>query len=238
MEPNLSNAKAVTDSLEPEIASFVKESGVFSTFGDNLAQATDATSSVILMGKNAALDELKQGGRAYKLAEQGATVIVFSPDKKIQELFPDDVLSVRKVNGEFAELETAVGTKFAENLQPMDIKWWGRKNDWRVMVASQAHRLKADGKAREIIRFIPAHGYIAAERIPEQFMSVLFEIPIGRGRIWVCDLDLEESISVDPAARIFAVNLMKASVDAGSTRNLPIVPTHEELLAGKKIAAR
>lgn len=197
--------------------------------------------STILIGKNAKeedFNKLKPGGVLNEMAKDGSTIVVFSPGKKIQETFPNDVLSARNVSGEFADLETAAGTKFAASLQPMDLKWWGRKNDWRAMVASEAHRLKTGGAAREIIRFIPAHGYIAVERIPEQFMSVLFEIPIGKGRIWVCDLDLEESVSIDPAARIFAVNLLRAAADADSTRNLPVVPSHDELLAGKKITAR
>ncbi len=90
------------------------------------------------------------------------------------------------------------------------------------------------GRARELVRFIPAHGYIPAEKIPEQLMTVLFEIPVGKGRVWVCDLDLEESIAVDPTARIFAENLLNAAADANSTRNLIKMPTHEELLARKK----
>jgi len=106
------------------------------------------------------------------------------------------------------------------------------------MVASSAHRLNPTGTAREIIRFIPAHGYISTEKIPEQFMTVLFEIAVGKGRIWVCDLDLEESISIDPTARIFADNLLTAAADANSTKNLIKMPTHEELLAGKKVGAK
>jgi len=116
----------------------------------------------------------------------------------------------------------------------MDIKWWGRKDDWRVFVASSAHRLKAGGAARELIRFIPAHGYIAAERVPEQYLTVLFEIPLGRGRVWICDMDLEESVTVDPAARLFAINLLRAAADPSSTKKLPVVPSHSESLAGMR----
>jgi beta-galactosidase len=190
--------------------------------------------SVVLIGKNSPLDELKSGGKLLNAVNDGATIVVFSPDKTIQDLFPNDILSVKNVNGEFADWSPAAGTKLAENLAPMDLKWWARANDWRAMVASSAHRLKPNGKARELVRFIPAHGYISAEKIPEQLMTVLFEIPIGKGRIWVCDLDLEESIAVDPTARIFAENLLNAAADANSTRNLIKMPTHKELLAGKK----
>ncbi|MGI8495861.1 MAG: glycoside hydrolase family 2 protein [Pyrinomonadaceae bacterium] len=194
--------------------------------------------SVVLIGKNAPLDELKSGGKLFNAASDGATIIVFSPDKKIQELFPNDILSVKNVNGEFADWSPAAGTKLAENLAPMDLKWWARENDWRVMVASSAHRLNPNGKGRELVRFIPAHGYIPAEKIPEQYMTVLFEITVGKGRVWVCDLDLEESISIDPAARILAENLLSAAADANSTKSLIKMPTHEDLLAGKKAGAK
>lgn len=194
--------------------------------------------SVVLIGRNAPLDELKSGGKLFNAARDGATIIIFSPDERIRKIFPNEILNTKNVTGEFADWSPAAGTKLAENLQPMDIKWWGRKNDWRVFTASSAHRLNPKGAARELIRFIPAHGYISAEKIPEQFMTVLFEIPVGKGRVWVCDLDLEESVSVDPAARIFAENLLTAAADANSTKNLIKMPTHEELLAGKKVEAK
>jgi hypothetical protein len=60
------------------------------------------------------------------------------------------------------------------------------------------------------------------------------EIPLGKGRLWICDLGVAESIEVDPVARIFADNLYRAAADPESTKALPKVPTHEELLAGKK----
>ena len=111
----------------------------------------------------------------------------------------------------------------------MDLKWWGRKDDWRVFVANASHRLKAGGKARELIRYIPPHGYIPAEKVKEQYRTVLFEIPLGKGRLWVCDLDLEASVSVDPLAQQFAMNLLRAAADPHSTDKLPHLPSHEEL---------
>ncbi|MGI9168228.1 MAG: hypothetical protein ACR2G5_17895 [Pyrinomonadaceae bacterium] len=82
----------------------------------------------------------------------------------------------------------------------MDIKWWGRKNDWRVFVASSAHRLKPGGAARELVRFIPITRLYPGRACSGAYLTVLFEIPLGQGRVWVCDLDLEESVRVDPAA--------------------------------------
>lgn len=194
--------------------------------------------SVVLVGKGAPLDDLKNGGKLFKAVEAGATVIVFSPGAKLQEIYPNDVLSVRKVSGEYADWTPATGTRLVQNLEPMDLKWWARVGDWRVMVASEAHRLNPRGKARELVRFIPSHGYIALERVSEFMATTLFEIPVGRGRVWICDFDLEESIAIDPAARMFAENLLNAASDADSTRNLIKMPTHEEMLAGKKVAAK
>ena len=201
--------------------------------------ATDAAdNSVVFVGKGAPLNDLKSGGKLYTAANNGATVIVFSPGAQLQEIFPNDVLSVRKVSGEYADWTPATGTQLVRNLEAMDLKWWARANDWRVMVASEAHRLNPSGKARELIRFIPSHGYIALDRVPEYMATTLFEIPVGKGRVWVCDFDLEESVAVDPAARMFAENLLTAAADPNSTRNLIVMPTHEEMLAGKKIAAK
>ena len=128
------------------------------------------------------------------------------------------------------DFSPCTGTKLTEGLAPMDLKWWGRKDDWRVFVADTSHRLTTNSTARELIRFIPAHGYISAEKVPEQYRTVLFEIPLGRGRLWICDLDLEASVSIDPAAQRFTANLLRAAADPDSTKNLPLVRSHEEWL--------
>ena len=225
---------AISISLSPELGRFIRESKQFSSVSDDLSAVHEPSTTVILLGENASLEQLKDGERVHQMANDGATVILFSPGKKVQELFPNDVLDTKTVTGEYADLAPAAGTKLVAGLQAMDIKWWGRKNDWRVFVASNAHRLRPNGKARELIRFIPAHSYIPAERVPEQYMTVLFEIPVGLGRVWVCDLDLEESVAVDPAARQLTINLLRAAADSSSTKNLPIVPSHQESLAGRR----
>jgi hypothetical protein len=178
------------------------------------------------------LAALGEGQPLRKQVEAGATAIVFSPAKEIVSLFPADLLDAKPDVGEFADFSPCAGTKLAENLQPMDLKWWARKGDWRAFVAAGSHRLKPGGKARELVRFIPAHSYLSAEKVPEQYRTVLFEIPLGKGRVWVCDLDLAASADVDPAARLFADNLYRAAADPDSTKNLPKVPTHEKMLKG------
>jgi hypothetical protein len=40
-------------------------------------------------------------------------------------------------------------------------------------------------------------------------------------------------VNVDPAAALFARNLMQAAADPHSTDHLPRMPTHEEMLKGK-----
>ena len=220
-------SSAANLSLGAEMSKIV--AGKFQTVGKDAA-----SNLVVFLGKGASLDGLKSGNNLYKAAENGATVVVFSPGAKLQEIFPNDVVSVRKVSGEYADWAPATGTKITENLDTNDLKWWARSNDWRVMVASEAHRLKPDGKARELVRFIPSHGYVALDKVPEYMLTTLFEIPVGKGRVWVCDFDLEESVAIDPAARIFAENLLTAASDANSTANLIVMPTHEEMLAGKR----
>lgn len=229
--PDKLQTNAVNLALGAEMSKFLGEK--FQTVGKDVT-----SNSVIFVGKNDSLEDLKQNGKLYNAANDGSTVVVFSPGAKLQEIFPNDVSSVRKVSGEYADWTPAAGTKLVRNLETNDLKWWTRSGDWRVMVASEAHRLNPNGKARELIRFIPSHGYVAPERILEFMATTLFEIPVGKGRVWVCDFDLEESIAVDPAARIFAENLLNAAADANSTKNLIKMPTHEEMLAGKKAALK
>src|SRR5205814_1155123 len=155
--------------------------------------------------------------------------ISFSPSNQIAKLFPADILDAKHGLAEFADIAPIAGTSLAKGLTPMDFKWWARTNDWRMLIATQSHRLKHGGRARELLRYIPPHGYIAADKLPEQYRTVFFEIPLSKGRLWVCDLDLEASIGIDPAARIFAENLLRAAADPGSTKNLPHVLSHDEL---------
>jgi hypothetical protein len=229
-----SDTQAAMFSLGEDLRAVIKESRVFRQVGEEVAPNSEASSSVIFVGGGDAMKEMAQGGRLRGLVERGATAILFSPGKSVVELFPNDVLEARKVTGEYADYAPSAGTKLTEGLRTMDIKWWGRRNDWRVFVASSSHRLKPGGAARELIRFIPSHGYIPAERVPEQYQTVLFEIRLGKGRVWVCDLDLEESVRVDPAARVLAINIFRAAADPSSTNHLPVVPPHEESLAGRR----
>jgi hypothetical protein len=169
-----------------------------------------------------------------RMNDDGATVILFSPSKEILRIFPDDLIDVKTDVGEFADWSPAAGTKLVENLEPLDLKWWARGSDWRAFVASSSHRLKPGGKARELIRFIPAHSYIPKERVPEQYRVVMSEIPVGKGRLWICDFDFAASAGVDPVARIMQENVYRAAADPESTKTLPTVPSHEEHLKGVK----
>src|SRR4029453_19047203 len=100
---------------------------------------------------------LAPGEALHKQISEGATAIVFSPSKEIVALFPNDLIDVKSDIGEFADFAPIAGRRLVQNLQPLDLKWWARKGDWRAFVASSSHRLKPGGQARELIRFIPAH---------------------------------------------------------------------------------
>ncbi len=211
--------------LPPQFSSFLQTNAIFRKNSPAITNRVQ----VWVTGPGNDLAGLKTGSTLRTMIEDGATVILLSPGEKLTRLFPSEVEDVKNVLGEFADLAPCAGTLLAENLQPMDLKWWGRKDDWRVFVANASHRLKAGGTARELIRYIPPHGYIPAEKVKEQYRTVLFEIPLGKGRLWVCDLDLEASVSVDPLAQQFAMNLLRAAADPHSTDKLPHLPSHEEL---------
>jgi hypothetical protein len=222
-----------------------------------------AAESVVVIRRGEALGGLAQGGGLRSKIAAGATAIVLSPaNNEIAALFPNAIYddakeaaastrrtttrraSTRAASApatekkaetiEFADLAPCVDTKLSQNLEPMDLKWWARKGDWRAFIGSSSVRLRPGGGGRELVRYIPAHGYIPPEKLPEQYRTVLCEIPIGKGRLWICGLDIDASMDVDPAARIFADNLFRAAADPQSTRDLPKVPTHDELLKGSK----
>lgn len=227
VKPFKLDAVAATNTLGPELSHFLQ------TVASFLPSSYENVPQVCFFGPRGDLDKLKPGGATRTAIENGATAIVFSPGEKFNALFPKDIEDVKNAPGEYADWSPCAGTPLTDGLQPMDLKWWGRKDDWRVFVANASHRLKAGGSARELIRYIPPHGYIPAEKVKEQYRTVLFEIPLGKGRLWVCDLDLEASVSVDPLAQQFAVNLLRAAADPNSTAKLPKLPSHEELSKAK-----
>lgn len=153
---------------------------------------------------------LEPGSEWRRRVEAGATVLLLHPGQAAVDLFPNDVETFHPEVGEYADWSPAVNTPLVAGLEKMDLKWWGRKNDWRVFVASGAHRLRKGGSARELVRFIPPHSYVPPEKLSGEYMTVLFEVPVGKGKVWVCDLDLDEAAPVDPAARLFATHLLNA----------------------------
>jgi beta-galactosidase len=223
-------------SIGPDLSTFARERGGFAKVA---AELPENSNGVILIGGGHDMAALEKGP-VRRAIERGATAIIFSPPgETMLKLFPDDVdLATPDRIGEYADWIPAAGTKLAEGLEPMDLKWWARKDDWRAFISVGEHRLKRAGKGRELIRFIPSHGYIPERSVPGMFRTVLFEIPLGDGRLWVCNLDLESSVTVDPAARHFARNLLRAAADPKSTRKLIEVPSHEEMLKGKRPAVQ
>src|SRR5688500_9628583 len=202
-----------------------------------------SSDNLIVIKPGESLDGLKEGGALRQKIESGATAVVFSPSKHIVALFPDDLMDVRgdakKPDfAEFADWYPVRGTKLAHNLEPMDLKWWARKGDWRAYVAGMSHRIKPGRTARDLIRFLPCVTYIPVEKVAEPYRVVMSEIPLGKRRLWICDLDPEASIDVDPVARMFADNLYRAAADPDSTKKLPGAPPHEELLKGMKVSKK
>ena len=228
VKPIVIEAAIFKRTLGPEVSAFLK-SNVQSREVEN---ETDA--NVLLLGQEDTWAGLGKGGKVREAIEKGATAVVFSPGEKFVKMFSSEIMDVKNAPGEYADFSPCAGTRLADQLAPMDLKWWGRKDDWRVFTANSSHRLKTGGTARELIRYIPAHSYISEDKKAEQYRTVFFEIPMGRGRLWICDLHLEASIAADPVAQRFALNLIGAASDPDSTKKLPKVPSHDELLKGKK----
>ncbi|HVV01896.1 MAG TPA: glycoside hydrolase family 2 TIM barrel-domain containing protein, partial [Verrucomicrobiae bacterium] len=222
--------EAVAAGLEPELKQCA--SGYFKNIQTADEPPAAGEKRVLLIGGKEALTRLAAGAPLRKEIEDGATAIVFSPPKTFNTLFSRDILDVKTATAEYADIAPISGIELAKGLRIMDVKWWGRKADERVFIGNQSHRLTASSHARVLLRYIPPHSYISSEKVPAQYRTVLFELPCGRGRIWVCDLDFAASLAVDPVADIFIGNLFRSAAEPDSTSHLPRLRTHEELLKG------
>jgi hypothetical protein len=186
-----------------------------------VAMPMHARTNVIRIRPGDSLAGLAPGQPQRKQIEDGATAILFSPGQQALSLFPDDLLEYKAGQCEYADWSPCKGTPLANDLKPMDLKWWARHGDWRAFVADGSYRLKPGGNARELIRYIPPHGYISADKLPQEYRVVMCEIPLGKGRVWICDLDVAASSAIDPAASLFNDNLTEAAADPDSTKKLP-----------------
>jgi len=196
--------------LGPALERFVAKQGMFDVFNARI-EPGDQQPGVLLVGPDTDLRLLRTGGAVLDRVKSGSTAILFSAGEALRELFPDHIAKVETVTGEFADLGPSLGGPLADGLELTDLKWWGRSGDERVFVVNRAYQLKPGPGRRVLVRFIPAHGYLSKEKVSDLGMAALFEITIGRGRVWVCGLDLERSVEVDPAARRFALNLIRAA---------------------------
>jgi hypothetical protein len=194
-------------------------------------KSSEPANSLVLAGPAIAPQELAPGGSLRTWIENGGTAILFSPSAKIAKLFPEQILNVTTNLAEFADWVPVRDSVMSSGLKPMDLKWWSRPNDERLFIASQSHRLRSGADAREFLRYIPPHSYISADKVPEQYRTVLFQLTAGKGRIWICDLDLEQCLSREPLARQFTENLWRAAVDPDFEKGLHPIPSHEELLS-------
>jgi len=195
--------------LGPALERFLAEEGLLESKAG--IQTGGQEPSVILLGPETDLRLLRTGGTVLDRIKNGSTAILFSPGDAVRDLFPEQIAQVETVVGEFADLTPSLGGPLAAGLELTDLKWWARSGDERVFVVDRAYRLRPGGGSRVLIGFVPAHGYLSKEKVAELGRAALFEISIGRGRLWVCGLDLERSVEVDPAARRFALNLVRAA---------------------------
>ncbi len=141
-----------------------------------------------------------------RFAESGGTVVVIGLGARAQKLFPDAISRSRDVTGEFVDISDTPDA-LKRGLAKTDLKWWYR-TDGRAFVASATHNLKPEGPARPLARHTVVHGYIDEAKKADYITSPLVDIPAGKGRFVLCDLDLASSVDVDPAARRFACNLL------------------------------
>lgn len=163
-------------------------------------------------------DELQKRESALRrFAEEGGTVIVLHAGAAAEKLFPRDIAGSRALLGEFVDL-SETPRELRGDLEKMDAKWWGR-GDGRAYVARSAYTLK--GSAKALAKLIVVHGYVAPEKLPDYITSPLVEIPVGRGRFILSELNFEDSSPWDPVARRLLGQLL---LWAATSPNPPAAP--------------
>lgn len=137
-------------------------------------------------------------------AQSGGTVILLQPGEAATRLFPDHISRSRLLSAEYVDLSSAPAG-LRGRLGRFDCKWWARQDDWRAFVASASHNIRDHSGAKALARHVVVHGYIDESKKADYVTSPLVEIPAGKGRFILCELDFDRSVAVDPAAaRLFS----------------------------------
>ncbi|MEO7675097.1 MAG: glycoside hydrolase family 2 TIM barrel-domain containing protein, partial [Pyrinomonadaceae bacterium] len=103
------DSRAVMVSMGEDVRKFTRDAKIFQTVSEEIEAGSIASRTVLLINGESAAKIMQKDGSMRKLVENGATAILFSPGKTAVDLFPNDVLSVRKVTGEYADHQPSAG---------------------------------------------------------------------------------------------------------------------------------
>ena len=213
----LSVLPAVTATpLDAQSLTVFDPTGATSAFLEKLGQShtvvtslenLPSTARVILIGRDAIAEQDSTSTQLAVLAAEGRSVIVLdqSSPLKYQAIPAELELAPRTKKNEFGdEVPTADGrTAFIEDsahpaltgLQDKDFFTWGPDH----LVYRNAY-LKPTRGAKSLLQCGP--------RLTQ---SALVEVPIGRGVLYLCQLDLGAKLEVNPVAQHLLLNLIRCA---------------------------
>jgi beta-galactosidase len=202
-----------------ETTAFLKSAGVpFATVQS--LDTVPAGAKVLVVGRDAIEGKVSTSTRLAVLASEGRAVVVLDQSNplKYQAIPAEMELAPRTKKSDFGdEMPTAEGrTAFIEDishpalrgLKDKDFFTWGPD-----LPAAQAGQPKVAESAHLVFR----NAYVKPTRGgksliqcgPRLEYSALVEVPVGRGVMYLCQLDLGSKLAVNPVAEHVLVNLIR-----------------------------
>jgi hypothetical protein len=142
-------------------------------------------------------------------AAQGGCVLVFNSGPQLARLFPDQVQGYLSGSGEIATMRAPESPVF-DGLDPLDLSWWELGLGQLPRVCRGSHRVASGHDGIEVLaEVVNTHGYL---RHPSDFSRVggtpLFQLSVGAGRWFACELMLLDAALFDPIARRLLSNVL------------------------------
>jgi hypothetical protein len=145
-----------------------------------------------------------------RFAEAGGQVLILHGGKYVQSLLPEWVDAVLEERGEIVNLRVSESECF-DGIEQPDLQWWNVEPGKTPYACRRSFRLKDHPGAEALATYLRVHWYMSnpPEQLKDMSGTPLFEVALGRGRIVVCEMELEAAAR-DPLAGRLLRNLISS----------------------------
>ena len=199
---------------DPSLGKLLEFVGVKCQAVPDLGEASLGKTDVLVTGGFDGRESPPENWAAVRrFAEAGGQVLILHGGKHVQSLLPEWVDAVLEERGEIVNLRVSESECF-DGIEPPDLQWWNVEPGKTPYACRRSFRLKDHPGAEALATYLRVHWYMSnpPEQLKDMSGTPLFEVALGKGRIVVCEMELEAAAR-DPLAGRLLRNLISSLVD-------------------------